>query len=129
MRGGVSFSLMAMDEDDLVLWLGGSKTGAGTGPSASTKSAPKLVDRGVQFPMSRCAAAETSRPSTSASALITRFRETPTRNSPVMSLLNTNLPAKEKDWDKEVIVSGLLVRHWALYASDSCIIEAWYIWH
>lgn len=29
----MQFSLMAMDEDDLILWLGGTKTGAGTGPS------------------------------------------------------------------------------------------------
>lgn len=42
----MSFSLMAMDEDDLILWLGGSKTGAGTGPSpyvySSATSIPEI---------------------------------------------------------------------------------------
>lgn len=28
----MQFSLMAMDEDDMILWLGGTKTGTGTGP-------------------------------------------------------------------------------------------------
>ena len=44
---------------------------------------------GCQSPMSRCATVSASRPLTAASARTTRLCETPTRNSPVMSLFQT----------------------------------------